>query len=90
MAASTSISAQTRKKINLLPGVLDTVSEHDKEITRINKFLFEGDVERNEPSLVERIRNIEKIVQTLGRLAWIATSSVVGLLVIYAWESFVK
>jgi len=52
MADAKGISIQTRKKINLLPGLLEGYAKHDK-------FLFGN----GEPGIDERMRNIEKWIE---------------------------
>ena len=79
------LTESSRKRVNQLPGIIETIARHDKEINKINTFLFTGNVDANEPSLSERIRNIEKNMERLAstgsRVLWvIATYLIVTLL----------
>lgn len=91
------ITPQTRQRINMLPGLIDKVQtlenrtdSQELEIKALQKFLFTGDIANNEPSLSERIRSIENLLQGLSRLAWIVTTAIVGAASIFAWESLIK
>jgi len=73
--------AEISEKVKLIPAMMNQVADHDKRIieqdrrqSRIEKTLFGN----GEPGMDERLRNIERSLSTLIKLAWVFTGSVGG------------
>jgi len=73
--------AEISEKIKLIPAMMNQVAEQDKRIveqdkrqSRVEHTLFGN----GEPGMDERLRNIERSLNTLIKLSWLAIGSVGG------------
>lgn len=69
--AAQSISADTRRNINLLPGLVSTVAKHDESLSSIQHYMFGN----GQPGLDEQIRKIQtwidlQIERDKRRIQW--------------------
>jgi hypothetical protein len=82
------------KRIELMDSRVSTKFESNdrwravttSQLEKANKTLYGN----GEAGMDERIRNIERIMSSLLRLAWVATTAIVGSASVYFWEQLIK